>query len=242
MSKTTCPSRKLRLPFGQRTCAYCRGASSAVGSSCLSRQRRSRGHGAPCAVRSDRTALPPGEGRGRVETSGHPLLQTIRRLLNEPGTGSPLAWAEFRDHTRSRAMRSGSRPAITKSGSCSRSRPPPPGRSRSAPGKDDRVRIGYQPRPLPVQGDWKPIPGSKSWQIRLTRDVPEDFLVLLDGKAILTWPQDRPPPAGPRVKPATLLPPARMTFSVGTTGQNALMIPRARGAFQAALGAGMPPP
>jgi len=59
--------------------------------------------------------------------------------------------------------------------------------------KDDRVRIGYQPRPLPVQGEWQPIPGSKCWQIRLTQDVPDDFLVLLDGKAILTWPQDGPP-------------------------------------------------
>lgn len=59
--------------------------------------------------------------------------------------------------------------------------------------KDDRVRIGYQPRPLPVQGDWLPTPGSKSYQVKLTRDVPEDFLVLLDGKAILTWMQDGPP-------------------------------------------------
>jgi hypothetical protein len=59
--------------------------------------------------------------------------------------------------------------------------------------KDDRVQIGYLPRPLPVQGDWQPIPGSKSWQIKLNRDVPQDFLVLLDGKAILTWMQDGPP-------------------------------------------------
>ena len=59
--------------------------------------------------------------------------------------------------------------------------------------KDDRVRIGYQPRPLPVQGDWQRIPGSQSWQIKLTEDVPQDFLLLLDGKAILTWTQDGPP-------------------------------------------------
>jgi hypothetical protein len=59
--------------------------------------------------------------------------------------------------------------------------------------KDDRVRIGYLPRPLPVQGDWQPIPGSKSWRIKLHQDVPQDFLVLLDGKAILTWMQDGPP-------------------------------------------------
>lgn len=59
--------------------------------------------------------------------------------------------------------------------------------------KDDRVRIGYQPRPLPVQGNWEPIPGSASWQIKLQADVPDDFLLLRDGKAILTWPQDGPP-------------------------------------------------
>ena len=59
--------------------------------------------------------------------------------------------------------------------------------------KDDHVQIGYMPRALPVQGDWQPVPGSKSWQIKLTADVPGDFLVLLDGKPILTWPQDTPP-------------------------------------------------
>ena len=40
--------------------------------------------------------------------------------------------------------------------------------------KDDRVQIGGRPRPLPVQGEWKPIPGSKSWQIKLDQDVPDD--------------------------------------------------------------------
>ena len=59
--------------------------------------------------------------------------------------------------------------------------------------KDHRVRIGYLPRALPVQGDWQPVPGSKSCRIKLTADVPDDFLLLLDGKAILTWPQDSPP-------------------------------------------------
>ena len=59
--------------------------------------------------------------------------------------------------------------------------------------KDDRVRVGCQPRPLPVEGEWMPIPGSKSWQIKLTQDMPKDFLLLLDGKPILTWTQDAPP-------------------------------------------------
>ncbi len=66
--------------------------------------------------------------------------------------------------------------------------------------KDDRVRIGYPPRPLPSEGAWKPIGGNKpaaspsrSFQITLNQDVPEDFLVLLDGKPIVTWMKDAPP-------------------------------------------------
>ena len=59
--------------------------------------------------------------------------------------------------------------------------------------KDDRVRIGYVPRPLPTEGKWEPIPGSKSWRIRLAADVPEDFMVVLEEKAILTFYEDGPP-------------------------------------------------
>ena len=59
--------------------------------------------------------------------------------------------------------------------------------------KDDHVQIGYVPRSLPVEGEWAPVKGSKSYQIRLKQDVPEDFLVLLNDKAILTWNQDTPP-------------------------------------------------
>ena len=59
--------------------------------------------------------------------------------------------------------------------------------------KDDRVQLGCRPRPLPVQGEWKPIQGSKSWQIKLDRDVPDDVQVLLNGKAILTFMRDTPP-------------------------------------------------
>jgi hypothetical protein len=61
--------------------------------------------------------------------------------------------------------------------------------------KDDRVRIGYPPKLLPAEGKWKPVEGSKSFQITLDQDVPEDFLVLLDGKPIVTWMKDAPPPA-----------------------------------------------
>jgi hypothetical protein len=68
--------------------------------------------------------------------------------------------------------------------------------------KDDHVQLGYSPRALPVQGDpstssgpdgWQPVEGSKSWRIKLAQDVPHDFVLLLDGKPILTWPQDTPP-------------------------------------------------
>ena len=59
--------------------------------------------------------------------------------------------------------------------------------------KDDRVQLGGKPRPLPIQGEWKPIEGSKSWQIKLSRDVPDDVQVLLNGKAILTFMRDTPP-------------------------------------------------
>jgi hypothetical protein len=59
--------------------------------------------------------------------------------------------------------------------------------------KDDHVQIGYQPRALRVQGDWQSVAGSKSWRITLAADVPDDFLILLDGKPILTWLQDTPP-------------------------------------------------
>jgi len=59
--------------------------------------------------------------------------------------------------------------------------------------KDDRVQIGCRPRPLAAVGDWQPIEGSKSYQVRLANDVPEDFLVLLDGKPTITFMQDGPP-------------------------------------------------
>jgi hypothetical protein len=68
--------------------------------------------------------------------------------------------------------------------------------------KDDRVQIGYRPRLLPVAADpsansgsggWQPIAGSKSWQIKLTNDVPEDFLVLLNDKHIVTFMTNAPP-------------------------------------------------
>lgn len=59
--------------------------------------------------------------------------------------------------------------------------------------KDDRVQVGYRPRPLQFSGDWKAVQGSKSYQVKVASDVPEDFLVLLDDKPIITFMQDAPP-------------------------------------------------
>jgi hypothetical protein len=58
--------------------------------------------------------------------------------------------------------------------------------------KNDRVRVGYRPRPLPVAGKWEPVPGSKSWKVQLTKDVPDDFLVLVNPDHVVTYMQDTP--------------------------------------------------
>ena len=62
--------------------------------------------------------------------------------------------------------------------------------------KDDRVRIGFPPEPLPVQGTWQAIPGSKSFQIKLAKDLPEDVVMILNDKPLLTRLKDIPPPDG----------------------------------------------
>ena len=49
--------------------------------------------------------------------------------------------------------------------------------------KEDYVQIGFIPRPLPVEGEWKPVEGTKSFQIKLKEDVPQDFIVVLNDKA-----------------------------------------------------------
>jgi hypothetical protein len=59
--------------------------------------------------------------------------------------------------------------------------------------KDDRVEIGFKPRPLPVEGAWQALPGTKCFQVKLTADMPEDFVVVLNDKAVGTLKQDAPP-------------------------------------------------
>ena len=46
--------------------------------------------------------------------------------------------------------------------------------------KEDRVRIGFPPQPLPVEGKWEPVPGSRSFQIKLAKDVPDDLVLILN--------------------------------------------------------------
>ncbi len=58
--------------------------------------------------------------------------------------------------------------------------------------KNDRVRIGYRPKSLPVAGKWEPVPGSKSWKVQLLKDVPDDFLVLVNQERVVTYMQDAP--------------------------------------------------
>src|ERR1017187_5769976 len=59
--------------------------------------------------------------------------------------------------------------------------------------KDDRVRLGSIVRPLPTEGKWEPIPGSKCWRVKLTGEMPEDLMVILNDKGILTFNEDGPP-------------------------------------------------
>jgi hypothetical protein len=69
--------------------------------------------------------------------------------------------------------------------------------------KDDRVRIGFPPEPLPMEGKWEPIPGgkpngapSRSFQVKLAKDLPDDVVVILNEKPLLTRVKDTPPPDG----------------------------------------------
>ena len=59
--------------------------------------------------------------------------------------------------------------------------------------KDDRVHIGFTPRPLPAAQAWKPIAGSKSFSTVLPEPVPDDMLVLADDKPVVTQLKDAPP-------------------------------------------------
>jgi hypothetical protein len=52
--------------------------------------------------------------------------------------------------------------------------------------KDDHVTIGFTLHALPSADQWKPVPGSKSWAAKLAEAMPEDGLVLINDKAVVT--------------------------------------------------------
>jgi hypothetical protein len=52
--------------------------------------------------------------------------------------------------------------------------------------KNDRVVIGSELRDLPSAEHWQPIPGHKSFEVKLPDDTPDDMLVILDGKPMAT--------------------------------------------------------
>ena len=62
--------------------------------------------------------------------------------------------------------------------------------------KEDRVRLGFPPEPLPVEGKWEPVPGSKSFQIKLAKDVPDDLVLILNERPLNTKLKHGPPPDG----------------------------------------------
>jgi hypothetical protein len=49
--------------------------------------------------------------------------------------------------------------------------------------KDDRVRMGSEPKDLPGKEAWAKIDGTKSWQIQMPEGTPKDLIVMFDGKA-----------------------------------------------------------
>jgi hypothetical protein len=59
--------------------------------------------------------------------------------------------------------------------------------------KDDRVVIGSRLCELPPANQWRPVAGRKSWQVRLPANAPNDLIVILDGKPIVTQRKDGPP-------------------------------------------------
>ena len=59
--------------------------------------------------------------------------------------------------------------------------------------KEDRVVIGSELRELPPADQWKPIDGRKSYQVRLPTDTPNDSVVILNGRPIVTQRRDTPP-------------------------------------------------
>ncbi len=77
--------------------------------------------------------------------------------------------------------------------------------------KEDRVVIGSELKELPAAAQWKPIDGHKSYSVQMPEGTPEDVIVILEGRPIVTQRKDDPPPddqlnwATYRVKDRTLM-------------------------------------
>jgi len=59
--------------------------------------------------------------------------------------------------------------------------------------KDDRVTLGCVPHALPAAEQWQPVPGSKSFRTVLPEQTPDDMLLLVDDKAVITLYKAVPP-------------------------------------------------
>jgi hypothetical protein len=59
--------------------------------------------------------------------------------------------------------------------------------------RDDRVQIGFVPRPLPAAGKWEPLPDSKCFQVKLTNALPDDCVIVLNDLPVITVKRDKPP-------------------------------------------------
>ena len=59
--------------------------------------------------------------------------------------------------------------------------------------KNDRVVIGSELRDLPAPDQWKPIDGHKSYQVQMPEGTPQDLIVILEGRPIVTQRKDVPP-------------------------------------------------
>lgn len=59
--------------------------------------------------------------------------------------------------------------------------------------KDEKVRMGSQPKELPGKEAWTKIEGTKSWQITMPEGTPNDIIVLFDGAAQPCQQLDTPP-------------------------------------------------
>ena len=59
--------------------------------------------------------------------------------------------------------------------------------------KEDRVVIGSEVHELPAADQWEPIDGSQSYRVQMPAGTPDDLIVILAGKPIVTQRKETPP-------------------------------------------------